>query len=99
MIMASTTTNKMRQSADWMVPSDDRILELIREHGNLTPSAIEAFGGPVRQHASTRAKKLAEYGLLEQVYRGLYGITEDGVAYLDEDLDAAELNPVQNAID
>jgi predicted transcriptional regulator len=79
-----------------MVPSDDRILELIREHGNLTPSAIEAFGGPVRQHASTRARKLAEYGLLEQVYRGLYGITEEGEAYLDEELDASELEPVED---
>jgi len=96
MIMASTTTNEMRQSADWMVPSDDRILELIREHGNLTPSAIEAFGGPVRQHASIRAKKLAEYGLLKKVYRGLYGITDKGIAYLDEEFDASELEPVND---
>ncbi|MFB6194372.1 MAG: PhiH1 repressor, partial [Halobaculum sp.] len=36
----------MRQPADWMVPSDDTILELIREHGNLTPRAIEDLGGP-----------------------------------------------------
>ena len=97
MIMASANTNDMRQPADWMVPSDDRILELIREHGNLTPSAIEAFGGPVRQHASIRAKKLAEYGLLEKVYRGLYGITDKGISYLDEELDASELEPVEDA--
>ncbi len=31
----------MRQEAEWMVPSDDKILELIREYGNLTPTAIE----------------------------------------------------------
>ncbi len=85
--------DNMRQSAEWMTPSDDRILELIREHGNLTPKAIEHYGGPVRQHASTRCKKLAKYGLLTRVYRGLYGITEEGVAYLDEELDADGLDP------
>ncbi|PHQ46175.1 PhiH1 repressor, partial [Halorubrum sp. C3] len=81
----------MRESADWMTPSDDRILELIREYGNLTPIAIESKGGPVRQYASERCKELAKYGLLKQVHRGLYGLTDDGRAYLDEELDAAEL--------
>jgi len=85
----------MRQRADWMVPSDDVILELIRDFGNLTPSAVEAKGGPVRQHASTRCRKLVEYGLLQQVHRGLYGITDAGHAYLDEELDASALDPVE----
>jgi hypothetical protein len=76
-----------------MTPSDDRILELIREHGNLTPKAIEDFGGPVRQHASSRCSTLATYGLLRKVHRGLYGITEEGRAYLDEELDASTLEP------
>jgi len=95
--MSNATRNRdeMRQQADWMVPSDNRILELIREYGNLTPSAIEAKGGPVRQHASQRCSELAEYGLLNRVHRGLYGITEKGVAYLDEDLDASTLDPVE----
>ena len=87
-------TDEMRESADWMTPSDDRILELIREYGNLTPTAIEDFGGPVRQHASRRCAKLAKYGLLKRVHRGLYGITDEGRAYLDEELDASELEPV-----
>jgi len=94
---ATRDSDIMRKQADWMVPSDDRILELIREYGNLTPSAIEAKGGPVRQHASTRCSELAEYGLLQQVHRGLYGITEDGIAYLDEELDASELDPVEDS--
>jgi predicted transcriptional regulator len=85
----------MRQSADWMTQSDDRILELIREHGNLTPKAISDFGGPTRQHASARCSKMAEYGLLEKVHRGLYGITEDGRAYLDEELDASTLDAAE----
>jgi Mn-dependent DtxR family transcriptional regulator len=78
-----------------MVPADDRILELIREHGNLTPSAIEAKGGPVRQYASERCSSLAKYGLLTQIHCGLYGLTDKGRAYLDEELNAAELDPVE----
>lgn len=86
----------MRQPADWMVPSDDRILELIREYGNLTPIAIEAKGGPVRQYASERCGVLARHGLLEQVHRGLYGLTDDGRAYLDEELNASDLEPAES---
>lgn len=81
----------MRQPADWMVPTDDRILELIRECGNLTPGAIEHLGGPSSDHASRRAKLLAEAGLLDQIYRGLYALTDEGRDYLDEALDASEL--------
>ena len=91
MSVLDTTSTEMRKSAEWMKPSDDRILELVREHGNLTPSAVNHFGGPSRQHASGRMSELAEYGLLKKVYRGLYGITDDGRAYLDEDLDASAL--------
>ncbi|UIO98921.1 PhiH1 repressor [Halobaculum sp. CBA1158] len=93
MSTATAPLDNMRQAADWMVPSDDRILELVRQHGNLTPKAIEDFGGPVRQHASTRCSTLAEYGLLIRVHRGLYGITDEGRAYLDEELDANTLAP------
>jgi hypothetical protein len=93
MSTALTQEDDMRQDAEWMAPSDDRILELIREHGNLTPKAIEHFGGPSRQYASERCSILAEYGLLTRVYRGLYGITEDGGDYLDEQLDASQLEP------
>jgi predicted transcriptional regulator len=83
----------MRKQADWMVPADNRILELIREHGNLTPSAIDDKGGPVRQYTSERCGTLAEYGLLVQIHRGLYGITDEGRAYLNEELDASTLDP------
>jgi hypothetical protein len=85
--------NVMRQPADWMVPSDNRILELLREHGNLTPRAIEDFGGPVTGHAQDRLPKLAKYGLAERISRGLYRLTEEGAAYLDEELDASTLEP------
>lgn len=89
--MVNGNSERMRESAEWMAPADDRVLELVREHGNLTPGAIEAFGGPVADHATRRAKLLARYGLLKQIHRGLYGITDEGRAYLDEELDASTL--------
>lgn len=91
----SNTARVVRQPAEWMQPVDDRILELFREHGNLTPAAVEKFGGPSSSHASRRCKKLARYGLLEQIVTGLYELTEEGEAYLDEDLDASELEPTE----
>jgi len=78
------------------VPSDDRILELLREEGNLTPQAVEDFGGPVAGHASDRLPMLARYGLAERISRGLYRLTDRGEAYLDEELDASTLEPVDD---
>lgn len=95
MSTVAPNADRMRQPAEWMVPADDRILELVREHGNLTPGAIEALGGPVSDHASRRARMLARYGLLSQIHRGLYRLTDEGRAYLDEELDASTLEPVE----
>lgn len=87
----------MRESADWMsMPTDDRILEAIREYGNLTPLAVSRDGeiprvDVSRKHAGVRCRELANYGLLYRVDRGLYGITDEGRAYLDELLDASTL--------
>ena len=90
------TGNVVRQPAEWMQPIDDRILEIFREHGNLTPAAVEKFGGPSSSHASRRCKQLTHYGLLKQIVTGLYTITEDGEAYLDEELDASNLEPIED---
>lgn len=87
----ATNSGDVRQAADWMRPSDDRILELIREHGNLTPTAIEDLGGPTSGHARNRCPPLARAGLLHRISHGLYGITDEGLAYLDEELDASTL--------
>lgn len=95
MSTVTETENVVRQPAEWMQPVDDRILEIFREHGNLTPAAVEKFGGPSSSHASRRCKQLARYGLLEQIVTGLYTITEEGAAYLDEGLDASELEPAE----
>lgn len=91
MSVATGCDDTMRKEADWMAPVDDRVLELVRSHGNLTPAAVDHFGGPSRHYASERMSVLAEYGLLNQIYRGLYGITDEGLQYLNEELDASTL--------
>jgi len=89
-------TDVVRQDAEWMVPADDRILEIIREKGNLTPKAIVQFDVASRSHATRRCGELAKYGLLNRIAPGLYGITDDGRAYLNEELDASTLDPVDD---
>lgn len=96
MTMLRDTDDVVRQPAEWMQPVDDRILEIFREHGNLTPAAVEKYGGPSSNHASRRCKELARYGLLEQIVTGLYTISDEGEAYLDEELDASELEPTED---
>lgn len=86
----------VRQRADWMRPVDERILETMRDEGNLTPRAVSDFEVTSQSHASDRLSELASYGLVERISRGLYRLTDDGEAFLDEDLDAAELEPVDN---
>lgn len=91
----STRTACVRQRADWMKPVDDQILELMRDEGNLTPRAVDDFGVAVSDYAGDRFSVLRRYGLVERISRGLYRLTDDGRDYLDEDLDAAELEPVE----
>ncbi|MEZ3118040.1 PhiH1 repressor [Halobaculum sp. MBLA0147] len=94
---AHQTTDEMRQRAEWMVPSDDQILELLHDNQHLTPKGIEHYGGPSSGHAHDRCAVLAEYGLIERVVQGLYKLTDEGRAYLNEELDASELEPVDEA--
>jgi len=79
-----------------MRPVDERILEELDEEGNLTPQALDDFGVTVPNHASNRLSAMAKYGLVERISRGLYRITNDGEAFLAGDLDASELEPVDD---
>jgi len=103
MSASNPSEDQMRKSAEWMSqPADDRILEVIREEGNMTPIALSRDGEVARidigrKWAGERCRKLAEHGLLRRVDKGLFGITDDGIAYLDEELDASELDPVEDA--
>nr|WP_245626063.1 ArsR family transcriptional regulator [Haloparvum sedimenti] len=84
-----------RQRADWMQPVDERIMETMRDYGNLTPQALDNLEVTSRSHASVRLSKLRSYGLVGRVadVEGLYQLTLEGEAFLDEELDAAELEP------
>lgn len=103
MSMTCPTGEQMRKTADWMSqPADDRILEVIREEGNMTPLALSRDGEVSRidigrKWAGERCRDLAKHGLLNRLDKGLFGITDKGRAYLDEDLDASELEPVDDA--
>jgi len=82
----------VRKRAEWMRPVDERIMETMRDEGNLTPYALdETFDVAAANYASNRLSKLADYGLVERLGRGLYRLTEQGRAFLDEELDASEL--------
>lgn len=88
----------MRRPADWMRSGDDRILEVFRSDGNLTPLAVSREGMVPRvdigrDYAGRRCRELARYGLLDRVDNGLYTITDLGREYLDEELDASTLSP------
>ena len=91
-------SNDMRRGAKWMRPKDDRILEALRDEGNLSPFAISREGKVARvdttpSYASERCRKLLKYGMVEEIDRALYAITDRGRAYLDEELDASTLSP------
>lgn len=95
--------NDMRQPADWMAPMDDRILEALREDGNLTPKALSRDGlvprtPTTRHYVSERLPDLLRYGMVARVDEGLYALSEDGRAYLDEDLDASTLEELDEPL-
>lgn len=85
----------VRKRADWMRPSDDPILEHLATYGNLTPKAFENLDVCTSGHATNRLGVLRSAGLVEQFAgtEGLYRLTEDGEAYLNEELDASTLQP------
>ena len=85
----------VRQRADWMRPIDEHILETMRDEGNMTPQALDEFDVAAANYARDRLSEMARYGLVERLSRGLYRLTDAGEAFLDEELDAAELDPVE----
>jgi len=86
-----------------MVLADDRILEYLYEEETASPSKM-AKSGFVRytsSYISKRCQKLVDHGLLRNLGRGVYTITERGEMYLEGKLDTAEGSPdrVESAID
>jgi len=80
----------MRRSGEWMVLADERILEYIQENESGAPTEM-AESGYVRysrQYISQRCKKLVDHDLLQHLGNGVYIITDEGEAYIDEEYDA-----------
>lgn len=72
-----------------MVLADERILEYILEEESGSPkemadSGLVSFSRP---YISRRCKKLAENGLLKALGNGVYVISDEGEAYLNEEYD------------
>jgi DNA-binding IclR family transcriptional regulator len=79
------------------LPIDDRILEVLRSSGLiLTPSIIAYNIDKSREEVSRRLSELIERDFAERVERGKYQISDDGVAYLDGELDAGKLDEEGN---
>jgi len=72
---------------------DDRILEYIDEHESGSPKELYDSGyfDVSRGHISRRLRKLAEKGFLKDLGNGVYIMSNKGEAYLNEELDASEL--------
>jgi len=83
----------MRKSASWMTIWDDRILEYIEEEGSGSPKELADSGyfDVSKGQISRRLRKLAEKGFLVPLANGVYLISDKGEAYLNEELDASEL--------
>jgi len=83
----------MRKSGSWMTIWDDRILEYIEENESGSPKELldSGYFDVSRGHISRRLRKLAEKGFLDHLGNGVYIITNRGEAYLNEELDASEL--------
>lgn len=86
-----------RPRVDWMTRADDAILEFLLNEGNRplvsNPSTVEANIEYKISHVRRRLRALQDGGLVEYYDedRGLYRISERGRAYLEGELDAAEL--------
>ncbi|MDS0279365.1 type IV toxin-antitoxin system AbiEi family antitoxin domain-containing protein [Halomicroarcula sp. S1AR25-4] len=81
-----------------MTQTDEAILETMRDEGNMTPQALhDTFDIAAANYARDRLSKLTRYGLVEKIGRGLYRLTDAGRAFLEEELDASELEPVEDS--
>lgn len=72
-----------RHGADWMVISDDRILEIMLAEGTGASSKLAQQDGIFvgRSNISKRLIKLSDSGLLEKLGNGVYALTTEGIGY------------------
>lgn len=72
-----------RQHAEWMMPIDDAIIEVLYSSGLvLTPAVISYNIDYSRDEVNRRLTKMESEGLVERVERGKYRLTGSGERYL-----------------
>ncbi|WP_128479002.1 MarR family transcriptional regulator [Halorussus pelagicus] len=82
----------MVERVPWMSPIDYEILEFYDHHDILlTPKVIAVNIDYDRQYTSKRCRALAEAGLLQQIDKGLYKLSNKGRQFLAGDLDVSKL--------
>lgn len=82
----------MRYPAGWMVPLDDRILELFHSTDLVLTPAIIAYNLDYsREEVNRRLSEMERHGLVERVERGKYRLSDMGGAYLRGALGGAPL--------
>lgn len=87
-----TEPREFRKPADWMVPMDDRILELFHSSDLVLTPAIIAYNiEHSREEVNRRLSTLEENDLIDRVERGKYHITKYGERYLQGQLHVALL--------
>ncbi|THE64528.1 hypothetical protein D8Y22_12865 [Salinadaptatus halalkaliphilus] len=81
----------MRERAQWMKPTDDAILEYVRDAREVPPAVIGRNIDSHPNYVGQRCRILSENGLLNRAEDGYYSLTELGKRYLDEEIDPDEL--------
>ncbi len=77
---------------------DDRILEIASNEDSVRAPELEDSGYfPIsRSQISRRLRSLRDHGMLKDLGGGVYMITELGEAYLDGEVNAEEIEEVEN---
>lgn len=85
----------MRYSGNWVVLANDPIFEFIRNDDSGTPEKYQDSGYVrySRQYISTRRRKMAEHGLLNDLGNGVSTLTDRGEASLEGEIDTSEDAP------
>lgn len=83
----------MHREVDWMIPSDNYILEYFSKAGKQTPNTVGMNIPYSYETASKRCPVLADHGLLNRIEdkRGAYELSELGQRYLDGELSPEDL--------
>ncbi|RQG97202.1 hypothetical protein [Natrarchaeobius chitinivorans] len=83
------------ETADWMAPPDEDILELMRSEDVFAPDHVDDAGICRGPDAAYRCRELAKRGLLRKHAPGLYDLTDLGERFLEGEVDPTELESTE----